>query len=31
MSEEAAETYEAEFNQAVQKRLPRFALGIENA
>jgi len=31
MSEEPAETYEAEFNQAVQKRLPRFALGIENA
>lgn len=31
MSEDSAETYEAEFNQAVQKRLPRFALGIENA
>ena len=27
----AAETYEAEFNRAVQARLPRFALGIENA
>jgi hypothetical protein len=31
MVEEAAEAYEAEFNQAVQARLPRFALGIENA
>jgi hypothetical protein len=31
MNEDAAETYEAEFNQAVQARLPRFALGIENA
>jgi hypothetical protein len=30
MHEDAAETYEAEFNHAVQKRLPRFALGIEN-
>lgn len=31
MEESAAEAYEAEFNQAVQARLPRFALGIENA
>ena len=31
MVEDAAEAYEAEFNQAVQLRLPRFALGIENA
>ena len=31
MVEDAAEAYEAEFNQAVQRRLPRFALGIENA
>jgi hypothetical protein len=31
MDEDAAETYEAEFNRTVQKRLPRFALGIENA
>jgi hypothetical protein len=31
MDEDAAEAYEAEFNQTVQARLPRFALGIENA
>jgi hypothetical protein len=31
MDESAAEVYEAEFNQAVQARLPRFSLGIENA
>jgi hypothetical protein len=31
MDEEASESYEAEFNRAVQARLPRFALGIENA
>jgi hypothetical protein len=30
MAEEAAEAYAAKFNQAVQARLPRFALGIEN-
>jgi hypothetical protein len=30
MAEDAAEAYEAEFNQAVHARLPRFALGIEN-
>lgn len=31
MDEEAAEEYEAEFNRAVAKRLPRFSLGIEDA
>lgn len=31
MDEDAADAYEAEFNRAVQARLPRFALGIENA
>jgi hypothetical protein len=31
MDGELAEVYEDEFNRAVQKRLPRFALGIENA
>ena len=31
MDEDLAEVYEDEFNRAVQKRLPRFALGIENA
>jgi class 3 adenylate cyclase len=31
MNDDAAETYEAEFNRAVQARLRRFALGIENA
>jgi class 3 adenylate cyclase len=31
MDEDAAEAYEAEFNRTVQARLPRFALGIENA
>jgi hypothetical protein len=31
MDETAAEQYEQEFNHAVQVRLPRFALGIENA
>jgi len=31
MEETAAEQYEHEFNRAVQARLPRFALGIENA
>lgn len=31
MDEKAAEEYEAEFNHAVQARLPRFALDIENA
>ena len=31
MDEAAAEQYEQEFNHAVQARLPRFALGIENA
>jgi hypothetical protein len=30
LEEEAAEEYEAEFNRAVGKRLPRFALEIEN-
>ena len=30
MDEEAAEEYEAEFNSAVAKRLPRFALQIED-
>jgi len=30
MAEAAAEAYEAEFNQAVQARLPRFALEIED-
>ena len=30
MAEAAAELYEAEFNQAVQTRLPRFALEIED-
>jgi hypothetical protein len=30
MDEEAAEAYEAEFNRAVAKRLPRFALEIED-
>jgi hypothetical protein len=29
MDEESAEEYEAEFNRAVVKRLPRFALEIE--
>jgi hypothetical protein len=29
MDEESAEEYEAEFNRAVAKRLPRFALEIE--
>ena len=31
MDEDTAEAYEAEFNRTVQARLPRFALGIENA
>ena len=31
MDEDAAEAYEAEFKRTVQARLPRFALGIENA
>lgn len=31
MDDEAAEEYEAEFNRAVAKRLPRFALEIEDA
>jgi hypothetical protein len=31
MDETAAEQYEHEFNHAVQVRLSRFALGIENA
>ena len=31
MGEDAAEAYEVEFNRTVQARLPRFALGIENA
>ena len=31
MTDDAAEAYETEFNLAVQARLPRFALGIENA
>jgi hypothetical protein len=30
LEEEPAEEYEAEFNHAVLKRLPRFALEIEN-
>ena len=30
LEEAAAEAYEAEFNRAVRKRLPRFALEIEN-
>jgi aminoglycoside phosphotransferase family enzyme len=30
LGEAAAEQYEAEFNQAVRRRLPRFALEIEN-
>ena len=30
LEEEAAEEYEAAFNRAVLKRLPRFALEIEN-
>jgi hypothetical protein len=30
MDEEAAEDYEAEFNRAVAKRLPQFALEIED-
>jgi hypothetical protein len=30
MDDETAEEYEAEFNRAVAKRLPRFALEIEN-
>jgi hypothetical protein len=30
MDETAAELYEHEFNNAVQARLPRFALGTEN-
>jgi hypothetical protein len=30
LDESAAEEYEAEFNRAVLKRLPRFALEIEN-
>jgi hypothetical protein len=30
LDEETAEDYEAEFNRAVAKRLPRFALEIEN-
>jgi hypothetical protein len=30
MDEEVAEQYEAEFNRAVAKRLPRFALQIED-
>lgn len=31
LDEEAAEEYEAAFNRAVLKRLPRFALEIENS
>jgi hypothetical protein len=31
MQDDAAEAYDVEFNQAVQARFPRFALGIENA
>ena len=31
MDGDATEAYEAEFNRTVQARLPRFALGIENA
>jgi hypothetical protein len=30
LDDETAEAYEAEFNRAVAKRLPRFALEIEN-
>ena len=30
LGDEAAEQYEAEFNRAVEKRLPRFSLEIEN-
>jgi hypothetical protein len=30
LDEDAAEEYEQAFNRAVQKRLPRFALEIEN-
>jgi hypothetical protein len=30
LDEEAAERYEAEFNRAVDRRLPRFSLEIEN-
>jgi hypothetical protein len=30
LDDEGAETYEDEFNSAVAKRLPRFALEIEN-
>ena len=30
LDDEAAEEYEGEFNRAVAKRLPRFALEIEN-
>jgi hypothetical protein len=30
LDEETAEEYEAEFNRAIGKRLPRFALEIEN-
>jgi hypothetical protein len=30
LDEAAAEQYEAEFNRAVDKRLPRFSLEIEN-
>jgi len=30
MNEIAAEKYEAEFNAAVQQRMPRFALQIED-
>jgi hypothetical protein len=30
LDEDVAEQYEAEFNRAVAKRLPRFALEIEN-
>jgi hypothetical protein len=30
LDDDAAEVYEAEFNRAVGKRLPRFALEIEN-
>jgi hypothetical protein len=30
LDEEPSEVYEAEFNRAVAKRLPRFALEIEN-
>ncbi len=30
LGESAAEQYEAEFNRAVERRLPRFSLEIEN-